>query len=388
MPIIERAKQRRDVIVTKLAEQLYNDPSSTDVLLTAEVKAILTDENKRREQNSIKSLNEQKDEIIEALKKRLSENVDEVDKVFAKDNMEASGLRKKANDVKDRNAKVSLQRKELNKAKTDLDAAQKAGDKIREAMQKRVEKIKEHQKDLEDLLKSQNDINRKWVRVIGTKERSDDAQINKINRESAINKKAIKTLIILIGCWDKKTDPCIRRVLVKTDGLLEGDKHFGKDISSALKNYKEKKKAYEKAGADVKKAEEILSASKNAYEKEVGDLLDQKGYTFLDDPKTYLTLSVRREFGLPLSSSVEPVTESELVELLNAYFADDENYMKIIGIFMYSDTPTVIDGIFNAARLRVCRQYKTIDPEEVKAFIVKIAEALAEYEKISDLEIK
>ena len=62
--------------------------------------------------------------------------------------------------------------------------------------------------------------------------------------------------------------------------------------------------------------------------------------------------------------------------------------MKIIGIFMYSDTPTVIDGIFNAARLRVCRQYKTIDPEEVKAFIVKIAEALAEYEKISDLEIK
>jgi len=190
------------------------------------------------------------------------------------------------------------------------------------------------------------------------------------------------TLSNIIKYWEKKQD------VIKYDFFCcPNDEHFITDIKNAIEEYNKETKRQKEA---KKKSDGLMDECNKALQKhqeEVRSFDNKLMLQAISNPSDYFTVNACQKFNLSIYVEELSVSVDVLTDAILDYFNKQKAVFKnIVQMFMDSTSPTIIDTIFNSNRLRMCREYKTVDIKKVKDVISAVDSLLKEYEDVSKIK--
>lgn len=387
--IRERAKKRKPEVVSAITAALFADRMIVDPVITDDAKEIfllLADET---EKSALRRREETEKRLAERIIDELRAGPARAAEILRNMPLQATGLEKEIGDIKN-NAEyyLSAVRKaaDLQQIQQDAlsarDEAKQKGEGLCEQIGRRIEAIRS--------LSSRFARALEVIQQTEEAREQDDPGYSRKDNHAFLNmergykdlaeqqKRYLCTLNAILKMWEKKTEK------IKCDVLLSlRDRDLFGEMRKAVRAYVAAEKELHRAEADAIDASKGPGRMKLQYDNKLSALQEEEVVETIRDPEKYYVDEFRSENGLPLPApKATEVSKEELEQGLNTYYGDEAKYDKLIDALIAADTPSVIDGLFNAARMRACRQLGLISKEAVLQTKAAIDQAVAESEDV------
>ncbi|MBR1747938.1 MAG: hypothetical protein IJ735_07010 [Clostridia bacterium] len=387
--VYERAGKRKEDIVARIATEAFKHENTADPAVTEEVKATLSYLRQNAGEHARTKTQEKEREKCLNIRYRFKndqacvEGAIEVDPTLAK-----SELTEKLKDLKryadfcDRKAgQVKEEEAAKEKAFGDMQQASESGEKVKAEVEERIaelEKVEQYIKAIvENLKRLQTDIREDELADGNAKKYNEDSKF--YNRQYNKTRQRIDDMKRLLEKWEKKSKKA------KTYSYHPSDEPYYIRIQKAIADYLTAKKEYETAEEEVGKARRGEKSMRGThYDDKVNALTDTILVEAVREPKKYFSEAFAAEMGLPLQSEEPTLNETDLKEELDKLFSDEGRYLAVIDKVVASSEPSVIEGLFNPTRMRLCRTIGSIDRDHVlgvKHDVDEAKEAYADVEK-------
>lgn len=388
--VCERAKQRKNEIAQRLAAEIITNPDSTDGLIVDDFYKLYSELQHIRQKLAEKKKNEAMVEACRNIRAYLLNNYDKTPDIFRlNDSLFSPGLMSKisyivksADNLTTKIRERENANEEYNENNQRLSSALAKCYGLKTLISVRQDEIR---KNIYDYTKAYNYSERIFnenSKCYGVTHRYTLQE--KKNRDDYADQKNIaqrycNALSDLKKFLDKKIIPRDYKFV-----CYPFDAHFWEDVRIAIENYTKMTKLM---AMTEKKLNQVRSANSIAltnYRNAVHRLDDASLFTLINRPDLYFSDWACQEFELPIYAEIESVNIDILTDEILAYFNTQESvFNELIRKFTYSLSPSIIDSIFNASRLRLCREYKAVDIEKVKALSKNVDEFMRESENVT-----
>ena len=402
-----RAEQRKGEIARIIADNIVSEQVANDEIVPEEFVKLYANLKEKCKKNNQEKERNRKEEVYWEIYDYLHEDCSKVRDVFrSRDDIKECGKAENkvrylvflADELTGKRIEARSYIKSRDEAKKILQAAYKSGDDLKASLSVRVGEIKSAIYQYEKAYKaaeSAYEITNKYYGTDhkNTRQGKDVKEYYLSLRSFAI--KAYEKIAVIIKYLGKRDYKKIVDIInssgnknnqVANGNVYNCDANYITELNNVLVSYEKGQAAYSDADKKVCRYEDECVNIQKKYDNQLSLLCSNYLSGILDDPKRCFTESACDMFGLPIRVGYETVTIDSFADEIEKVFEyNAKTFDDIIKKFMYSESSTIIDPIFNPSRLRLCRFYKTADIEKVKKLIDKINYLLTDYEDISDI---
>ncbi|NLZ65674.1 MAG: hypothetical protein GX906_04700 [Clostridiales bacterium] len=207
--------------------------------------------------------------------------------------------------------------------------------------------------------------------------------IEVLSEQKVLAQKYFDALSDLKSFWDIKKIPERYEYISypHDEGLFD-------EMQKAINNHISAENNLLCANMEVEEIWQEMNEKLRKYQELVEATSDDILLITIENAIDYYTPEACSKLGLPVEESVEPINVSILSDkILDCLEKNNYIFKDMLQKFMNSESPTIIDTVFNASRLRTYRIYKSIDPDEVKKTIEYVEKLLQAYTDVSSMQV-